>query len=223
MQGFAEARDSKRGLVKAWEELDGVFGQEELSAEDRLAELLEEGKINADKPNELLCLAADLRNIYEKARESDSHQQLDEGKVLSKVLDVKVPSFHEKWLETMIARKQREKDRKEVVEQNNMGHLIDELKVRAKMLQEKNRAKTGNNNNNYSRPNNNFNNNFNFRHNNTNNNNNNNFRNNNSNTNNNTNNNNNNINNTNNNNNNNNNRTKQPNKITSKQLAVTSS
>ena len=123
--------------VDVWEELDDVFGHEELSAEDRLAELLGEGEIDADKPNELLCLAADLRNIYEKARESDSHHQLDDGKVLSRVLEVKAPTFHERFLEFMIERKQREKDRGERVKKNNMNHLIDELKTRAKLLVEK--------------------------------------------------------------------------------------
>ena len=137
IQGWAEARDSKRALVKVWEELDEAFGQEELSAEDRLAELMAEGKVNADKPNDLLCLAADLRNIYEKARESYSHHLLDDEKVLNRVLEVKVPTFHEKWLENMIARRKREEDKEEEVEQDNMGHIISELKVRAKMLQKK--------------------------------------------------------------------------------------
>ena len=137
IQGWAEARDSKRALVKVWEELDEAFGQEELSAEDRLAELMAEGEVNADKPNDLLCLAADLRNIYEKARESDSHHLLDDEKVLNRVLEVKVPTFHEKWLENMIARRKREEDKEEEVEQDNMGHIISELKVRAKMLQKK--------------------------------------------------------------------------------------
>ena len=143
IRGWAESRDAKRALEHVWADLDECFGQEELSPQDRLSDILEMGKINEEDPEELLWLAADLRTVYFRAEESGCQHQLDDCLVLREVLDTKVPRFHERFLELMIARRQREKDRGEQMRKNNMNHLIDELKARAKLLMEKRRGCSG--------------------------------------------------------------------------------
>ena len=53
IRGWAESRDAKRALGHVWAELDECFGQEELSPQDRLSDILEMGKINEEDPEEL--------------------------------------------------------------------------------------------------------------------------------------------------------------------------
>ena len=137
IEGWAESRDAKRALVHVWADLDECFGQEELSPQDRLSDILETGGINEENPEELLWLAADLRTVYFRAEEIGRQHQLDDHLVLGEVLETKVPHFHERFLEFMIERKQREKDMGKQVEKTNMNHLIGQLKARAKLLIEK--------------------------------------------------------------------------------------
>merc|ERR1739838_709858 len=164
ISGIAERRDATRALKEAWEELDDDYGQETIPAKERLAELLVKGSIDSENAEEHMILCADLRKVYQRAKTGGTHLQFDEPEIIQQILAIKMPYYHNLFLEKMEARMEREeKETDHPAERTKMSHLVEHIKRRAKLLMEKGRWKpmgtdpdytnTNNNNNNGSKTN----------------------------------------------------------------------
>ena len=145
ISGIAERRDATKALKEAWEELDDDYGSETIPAKERLAHLLEQGAIDPNNAEAHMLLSAELRRIYERAKSGGTQAQFDEPEVIQQILAIKLPGYHDLFLEKMEARMEREeRESDQAADETRLRHLIDHIKRRAKLLMVKAKWKPDN-------------------------------------------------------------------------------